>query len=69
MNTMRLFSSLIYMQRPFHFAISSRKAHLAPLAHDEWTIYMSMWDKFFEKPRGFCLTHRGTKFYQGRLET
>ncbi|MDQ3313952.1 MAG: hypothetical protein M3505_04880 [Verrucomicrobiota bacterium] len=26
------------------------KAYLAPLAHDEWPIYFSMWDEFFSLP-------------------
>lgn len=29
------------------------KAILVPCAHDEWTIYLNMWDRFFLLPRAF----------------
>ncbi len=30
----------------------AHKSVLVPLAHDEWNIYLNMWDKFFELPKG-----------------
>ena len=29
------------------------KAYLAPLAHDEWPIHLSMWERLFARPRGY----------------
>ena len=48
-----IFFTYLYATTYFVLPWVAHKAYLAPLAHDEWTIYMSMWDKFFEKPRGF----------------
>jgi glycosyltransferase involved in cell wall biosynthesis len=48
-----LFFTYLYATTYCLLPLVAEKAYLAPLAHDEWPIYMSMWDKFFEKPRGF----------------
>lgn len=48
-----LFFTYLYATTYFLLPIVAHKAYLSPLAHDEWTIYLSMWDRFFEKPRGF----------------
>lgn len=48
-----IFFTYLYATTYFVLPLVAEKAYLAPLAHNEWTIYMSMWDKFFEKPRGF----------------
>jgi glycosyltransferase involved in cell wall biosynthesis len=48
-----LFFTYLYATTYFLLPLVAEKAYLAPLAHDEWPIYMSMWDKFFEKPHGF----------------
>ncbi len=48
-----IFFTYLYATTYFILPLVAQKAYLAPLAHDEWPIYMSMWDKFFEKPRGF----------------
>ncbi len=48
-----IFFTYLYATTYFILPLVAEKAYLAPLAHDEWPIYMSMWDKFFEKPRGF----------------
>lgn len=48
-----IFFSYLYATTYFILPLVQDKAFLAPLAHDEWPIYMSMWDSFFEKPRGF----------------
>lgn len=48
-----IFFTYLYATTYFLLPIVAHKAYLSPLAHDEWTIYLNMWDKFFEKPRGF----------------
>lgn len=48
-----IFFTYLYATTYFILPLVAQKAYLAPLAHNEWTIYMNMWDKFFEKPRGF----------------
>lgn len=48
-----IFFTYLYATTYFTLPFVIEKAYLAPCAHNEWPIYMSMWDKFFEKPRGF----------------
>lgn len=48
-----IFFTYLYATTYFLLPIVAHKAYLSPLAHDEWTLYLNMWDKFFEKPRGF----------------
>jgi glycosyltransferase involved in cell wall biosynthesis len=47
-----IFFTYLYATTYFILPLVAEKAYLAPLAHDEWPIYLSMWDAFFEKPRG-----------------
>ncbi|MBD1905970.1 glycosyltransferase family 4 protein [Funiculus sociatus GB2-A5] len=48
-----IFFTYLYATTYFILPLVAEKAYLVPLAHDEWPIYMSMWEKFFEKPCGF----------------
>lgn len=48
-----IFFGYLYAQTWFGFPYVAHKALLAPLAHDEWTIYLSMWDSLFTQPAGF----------------
>jgi glycosyltransferase involved in cell wall biosynthesis len=48
-----IFFTYLYATTYFLLPLVAPKAYLVPLAHDEWPIYLSMWDSFFEKPRGF----------------
>lgn len=48
-----IFFTYLYATTYLILPLVAEKAYLAPLAHNEWTIYLSMWDKFFEKPCGF----------------
>jgi glycosyltransferase involved in cell wall biosynthesis len=48
-----IFFTYLYATTYFVLPLVAEKAYLAPLAHDEWPIYMSMWDAMFKKPRGF----------------
>jgi glycosyltransferase involved in cell wall biosynthesis len=47
------FLPYLYATTYFLLPIVSKKAYLVPLAHDEWTIYFSMWDALFALPCGF----------------
>ncbi len=43
-----------YLYQPyFLLPLVREKAILVPTAHDEWPIYMSIWDDFFALPAGF----------------
>ncbi len=46
-----IFFGYLYAPTYFGLPVVQEKAFLAPLAHDEWTIYFSMWDQFFKLPR------------------
>jgi glycosyltransferase involved in cell wall biosynthesis len=48
-----IFFGYLYATTYFGLPIVKDKAFLAPLAHDEWPIYFSMWDNLFSLPRGF----------------
>ena len=48
-----IFFTYLYATTYFILPLVAEKAYLVPLAHDEWSIHMGMWDTFFEKPRGF----------------
>jgi glycosyltransferase involved in cell wall biosynthesis len=62
------FFTYLYAQSYFGLPLAQEKAVLAPLAHDEWPIYMSMWDDFFSKPRFFIFnTVEERSFLQKRF--
>jgi glycosyltransferase involved in cell wall biosynthesis len=48
-----VFFGYLYATSYFGLPIVRDKAFLAPLAHDEWTIYFNMWDRFFALPKAF----------------
>jgi glycosyltransferase involved in cell wall biosynthesis len=48
-----IFFTYLYATTYLILPLIAEKSYLAPLAHDEWPIYLSMWNTFFEKPRGF----------------
>jgi glycosyltransferase involved in cell wall biosynthesis len=48
-----IFFGYLYATSYFGLPLVQQKAFLAPLAHDEWTIYFSMWDRFFSLPKLF----------------
>ena len=47
-----VFFGYLYATTYFGLPLVKNKTCLAPLAHDEWTIYFSMWDRFFASPKG-----------------
>ncbi|CAN5520214.1 glycosyltransferase family 4 protein [soil metagenome] len=46
-----LFFGYLYATTYFGLPLVQEKALLAPLAHDEWTIDFTMWDRFFARPQ------------------
>ncbi|MBE9079941.1 glycosyltransferase family 4 protein [Romeria aff. gracilis LEGE 07310] len=48
-----IFFGYLYATTYFNLPQVKEKAYLVPCAHDEWAIYMSMWNVFFQQPRGF----------------
>lgn len=64
-----IFFTYLYATTYFILPLVAEKAFLAPLAHDEWPIYLSMWDRFFEKPHGFIFnTPEERDFLRGRFQ-
>jgi glycosyltransferase involved in cell wall biosynthesis len=51
-----VFVTYLYATTYFGLPLVSDKALLVPLAHDEWPIYFGMWDRLFERPRGFVFS-------------
>lgn len=47
------FFGYLYWTTYFGLPLVRNKAFLAPLAHDEWTIHLPMWDDFFHQPAGY----------------
>ncbi len=63
-----IFFGYLYATTYFGLPLVMGKAYLAPLGHDEWTIQLSMWDKFFAKPHGFIFqTPEELSFLQRRF--
>lgn len=48
-----IFFSYLYATTYFGLPIVEDRAILAPLAHDEWPITFSLWNRFFARPRAF----------------
>jgi glycosyltransferase involved in cell wall biosynthesis len=48
-----IFFGYLYATTYFGLPLVKERAFLAPLAHDEWTIYLTMWDQFFALPELF----------------
>lgn len=69
-----IFFGYLYAQTWFGLPRVAEKAILAPLAHDEWTIYLNGWDRFFSLPRAFIFNtpeerdFLRQRFPQARLE-
>ena len=63
-----VFFGYLYATTYFGLPLVAEKACLAPLAHDEWPIYMRMWDKFFALPRQFVFNTKAERaFVQKRF--
>jgi glycosyltransferase involved in cell wall biosynthesis len=48
-----IFFGYLYTQTWFALPQVANKAILAPLAHDEWAIYLNFWNRLFSLPRAF----------------
>lgn len=48
-----VFFGYLYATTYFGLPLVATKAWLAPLGHDEWPIYLAMWDLLFSRPKGF----------------
>ena len=65
-----MFFTYLYATTYFGLPLVANKALLAPLAHDEWPIYASMWNEFFDRPAGFLFNSpEEREFLQGRFPT
>jgi glycosyltransferase involved in cell wall biosynthesis len=65
-----IFFGYLYATTYFGLPLVCDRAWLEPLAHDEWTIYFNMWDRFFSLPAGFIFnTAAERKFLQRRFPT
>ncbi len=48
-----IFFTYLYCTTYYGLPQVAGKAYLVPTAHDEWPIYLPIWDEFFKKPRAF----------------
>ncbi len=65
-----IFFTYLYATTYYGLQIVSEKAFLVPTAHDEWPIYLPIWDKWFELPKAFVFnTHEEKSFLQHRFPT
>ncbi|HYJ06859.1 MAG TPA: glycosyltransferase family 4 protein [Chthoniobacterales bacterium] len=63
-----IFFGYLYATTYFGLPLVRNKAWLQPLAHDEWTIYFSMWDRLFSLPQGFIFNSEAEReFLQKRF--
>jgi glycosyltransferase involved in cell wall biosynthesis len=63
-----IFFCYLYGTTYFTLPLVEDKAYLVPLAHDEWPIYLSMWDRFFARPRGLIFnTPEERAFFRSRF--
>ena len=63
-----IFFGYLYATTYFGLPLVREKAYLAPLAHDEWPIYFSMWDELFAQPRQFIFNTAAEKrFVEARF--
>lgn len=63
-----LFFSYLYATTYYGLPLVEDRAILVPLAHDEWPLTFSLWDRFFERPRAFVFgTEEERAFVQRRF--
>ncbi len=48
-----IFFTYLYATTYFGLPLVKEKAYLVPTAHDEWPIYLGIWEEFFKLPRKF----------------
>ena len=65
-----IFFGYLYATTYYGLPLVREKAFLAPLAHDEWPIYLSMWDRLFAQPRALIFnTAAEREFLRQRFPT
>jgi len=63
-----IFFTYLYATTYYGLPPVKDKALLVPTAHDEWTIYLPLWNKWFENPRAFIFnTLEEKKFLEKRF--
>ena len=63
-----VFFGYLYATTYFGLPLVKEKALLAPLGHDEWPIYLTMWDRLFAQPAGYIFqTPEELAFLQKRF--
>jgi glycosyltransferase involved in cell wall biosynthesis len=63
-----VFFSYLYATTYFGLPIVEDRAVLAPLAHDEWPLTFSLWDRLFERPASFVFVSEEERtLVQGRF--
>ena len=63
-----IFFGYLYFPTYFGLPLVASKAYLVPLAHDEWPIYMTMFDRLFASPRDIIFnTEAERAFLRRRL--
>jgi glycosyltransferase involved in cell wall biosynthesis len=61
-----IFFGYLYATTYLGLPLVRDRAWLEPLAHDEWTIYFSMWDSFFSLPAGFIFNTAAERNFSQR---
>jgi glycosyltransferase involved in cell wall biosynthesis len=61
-----IFFGYLYAITYFGLPLVKEKAWLAPLAHDEWPMYFTMWDRFFQLPKGLIFQTPEERDFLGR---
>jgi glycosyltransferase involved in cell wall biosynthesis len=62
------FFGYLYATTYFGLQLVADRSYLVPFAHDEWTIYLSIWDRLFSLPRKIVFsTEAERKFLHGRF--
>jgi glycosyltransferase involved in cell wall biosynthesis len=58
-----IFFGYLYATTYFGLPLIREKSYLAPLAHDEWPIYFSMWDRLMTLPRAIIFSSPEEKLF------
>jgi glycosyltransferase involved in cell wall biosynthesis/SAM-dependent methyltransferase len=63
-----IFFTYLYASTYYGLELVSEKAYLVPTAHEEWPIYLPIWDDWFRKPKGFIFnTLQEKQFLENRF--
>jgi glycosyltransferase involved in cell wall biosynthesis len=63
-----IFFSYLYATTYFGLPLVEDRSILAPLAHEEWPMAFSLWDRFFARPRSFVYaSHEERAFVKRRF--